>query len=337
MNITHKILIVLSFTILGLNYAHAQNTKKIDRDSVILVYRPNSSILMVDYKNNANQLQNIFSFVKKRLKDVQQHKSHINIVSYIKPFEVGSANAINLASIQASVVRAEFKTRYDIPHSCITFSIDTTQNVNNVVRVDYVFAPVPAYSNTAIFYTEVQSLQAKQTQMGKYKPGIPYTNYWMHLAKLDPAMIGGAMLANGVVITGVGEAENVIKTEIASIESTIPAKQNIPEIATATEPKSIDGDKTEINAVPLVLIKTNTKESKVEKAPKKTKIDADTYGQNLHGQPKQVFGLKTNLLYWATALPNVEFEFYMGKQVSLNVEGAYTWGWFLPSNKAYFG
>ncbi len=50
-----------------------------------------------------------------------------------------------------------------------------------------------------------------------------------------------------------------------------------------------------------------------------------------------VFALKTNMLYWATALPNLEMEFYMGKGISLALEGNYTWlTALLNDRRAYY-
>lgn len=291
-------------------------TKNVDRDSVVLAYRTNSSILLVDYKNNEKQLQNIFSFVKKNAAKLQLNQSHINIVSYIKANEVGNPQAINNASIQASVVRAEFKTKYNIPHSAITFSIDTTQNLNNLVRVDYVATAVPAYSNNAIYYTENGSVATMREQLNKYNPSVPYTNYWMYLAKIDPNMYGGGIIASNAES---GE-------EVHPLEESQPLPIMSDEMDEQLE--TIQKD-----AMPMVEITPS------EPTQKNETINQKKANQSLiqdYRAYNQVFGLKTNLLYWAVALPNLEMEFYIGKRVSLNIEGAYTWGWFLPADKAYF-
>lgn len=316
--------------------SHAQTN--FVRDSVVLAYRPNSSVLLVDYKNNSKQLDNILNFVKANQYKLQNNQSHINVVSYIKPYEVGNPEAINNASIQASVVRAQFKSKYNIPHSAITFSIDTTQNVNNQVRVDYIATPVPAYSNNAIYYTESTSISLIKSQISKYKPSVPYTNYWMHLAKLNPEMLAGVtglsisdnFIADAKTQTNVAEVqddeedlEEVVPVEEVAVVEEVAAKEALPVVTTVT------------TTVTQTATEQKTSDKKVEKKTEKKQPKTIDYSQVMYVN-KQVFGLKTNLLSWACATPNLEMEFYVGKRVSLNFEGAYTWGWFLPMDKAYF-
>lgn len=328
MNFFTKLSLIL-IVALSASLSTKAQSKNVDRDSVVLAYRPNSSILLVDYKNNEIQLQNIFSFVKKNVAKLQQNQSHINIVSYIKAGEVGNPQAINNASIQASVVRAEFKTKYGIPHSAITFSIDTTQNLSNIVRVDYVATAVPAYSNNAIYYAENGSVATMRDQMNKYKPSVPYTNYWMHLAKIDPNMYGGGVIDNNIEIVGNVESAAVLD----SFDEPIKPEQFIPD--SEIEPKSLQEEQT--NVVPMVALTPAEPAQQTEVEPKaKKELKTNVAPMGGYGAYNQVFGLKTNLLYWAVALPNLEMEFYIGKRVSLNLEGAYTWGWFLPADKAYF-
>ncbi|MEG0467850.1 MAG: DUF3575 domain-containing protein [Mucinivorans sp.] len=50
-----------------------------------------------------------------------------------------------------------------------------------------------------------------------------------------------------------------------------------------------------------------------------------------------VFGFKTNLLGWVTAMPNLGVEFYFGKHFSLGVDGQYSWlSRYLKNDLAYY-
>lgn len=307
--------IICTILLIGTPHPASAQTSMV-RDSAILAFKPGSSVLYEYYKNNASELSSILKFVEAHSAKLQNGLSHINIVSYITEKEVGNTASINNASIQASVVRAQFKSKFNIPHSAITFSIDTTTNTNNCVRVDYINAPIPLYSNSNIFYTESASMAAMQQQIAKYRPSIPYTNYYMKLSQENPNFNLGEL-------------------------ATLPAKP-LQEVA-----------QYDANTEAIIILPTIEKEAQrltppdltPQLAEPKTAGNATSNDINPPTEPAQqyipktytpeVFGLKTNVLYWAMATPNIEMEFYIGQRVSLNIEGAYTWGWFLPEDKAY--
>lgn len=292
--------------------------------------------------DNKQQLDEIYSDVQNNVSKLQQNLSHINIVSYLYKSQIENSRAINSACIQASVVRALFKSKYDVPHSAITFSIDTAQNVGNVVRVNYVNTPVPLYSNSAIYYSESSSIIAIEVMLHKYPQGIPYTNYWMQVARNNPSLLG----LNDFEAFYLDDSDNNTNADPAEglLESSIIFTPKAGHVGVAITNDAVTvmdshvGDVVAIGAKDAVVEEvapmpeaSNKTKPVVDNAPKNNYVKASSdYG-------KPVFGLKTNLLYWAVAVPNIEFEFYLGKGVSLQLEGAYTWaGFVLPVDKSYY-
>lgn len=289
----------------------------VQRDTAMLAFRNGQDILYTTYKDNAQELKNIMTFVSSHATKLRAGISHINIVSYINTNQVNNPKAVNAASIQASIVRAQFKLKYNVPHNAITFSIDTAQNVNNVVRVDYINNPVRKHNNTKIYYTlNRNNTKILIEEMNKYKPTVPYTNYMMRLVNQNPASAFGKNATKQgdlIVINTKNKTENNINPK--TVQTTKHIVQ--PPI------KSIE---------PIKTFKTPEKNVAIMQNQNIT-----TNIEYVNVRKKDIVGVKTNLLKWAMVTPNIAIEFYMGQNISLEVNGSYTWAWFLnDKHKAYY-
>ncbi|MEG1607408.1 MAG: DUF3575 domain-containing protein [Mucinivorans sp.] len=154
-----------------------------DKNSVRLAFGLNAKILYSNFGNNQAQLSKIYNLVSINKTALLTGQSHLNIVCYIYPSQVGNSKAINNASYQGSVVRALFRTRYGIPHSSTTFYIDTTEYLNNTVRIEYLATAVGQYDNQDIYYSRSGSSSSMLAAMMDYRPTVPYTSSWMQQAK----------------------------------------------------------------------------------------------------------------------------------------------------------
>ena len=302
----------------------------VKRDTAMLAFRSGQDVLYSQYKDNAQELKNIMAFVSNHATTLRSGLSHINIVSYIKTNQVNNPIAVNAASIQGSIVRAQFKLKYNVPHTAITFSIDTAQNVTNLVRVDYVNNPVRKHNNTSIHYTlKRNNVQLASSEMAQYKPTVPYTNYMMRLVNENPATAFGEMATKEgdlIVINTYNNIQPQTDTEII-IATTIEEPQEPAQENLFIEP-----------AAPVQPVTQETKPVETQTQPEESNAQNITTNiEYVKLREKNIVGIKTNLLQWATATPSLALEFYMGQNVSLEVHGSYTWAWFLKStHQAYY-
>ena len=317
------------------------------RDTAMLAFRPNNDVLLIDYKNNSRELKNIMTFVASNKLNLQNGSNHINVVAYIKTFDVNNPIAVNLASIQASVVRAQFKLKYGIPHTAITFSIDTAQNVNNLVRVDCINRPIKGYNNTAIYYTlKRDNLGLIKKEMQSYKPSVPYTSYLMRLADENPTLAIGEQAHKEGEVTVIAMTDEMNGEMIEEVD--IYADNEDIELDNLTNVEEMDDADNVIAIQPNTGVIADNTPAPIappvapvaeETLPATTINESQQVKQDPapRGRTKDIIGVRTNLLHWATATPNFGLEFYLGQRVSLEVEGAYTWAWFMQEkHQSYY-
>lgn len=361
----NKRILLLLVALLPLLCAAQNNTaeRKIS-DGEMFYYQPGSIFLYQDYKTNDASLRWLYSVMKTNRIAVLSGKAHFEIFGYIKSGDVGNDRAINSASTQASVVRAYLKTQYGIDHRSCTFAIDTTQNLDNVVQLQIVSGPVPEYANTQILYCESRSSSAIKEAMAGYADGVPYMSYLMYMARRNVNFSGGgdfyalrdgswerenfedfASKAKLSEIAAVGGVELYIKTKnggyqpatIEDIDSGInilythgadgvysfASAAAIMEVAKATN-----------SSFPATAYLSSVTEGFVPAG--QTKVEERVVYKEI-GRDKPIIGFKTNLLQWAAVMPNIGVEFYMGKLVSLELSGSYTWmSDLLGQEKAYY-
>lgn len=329
-------------------------------DGSMFYFKPNKSLLYTAYKSNQKSLNWLNSTVVANRAALQSGEVYLEIFAYIPASEVGDARAINWASIQGSVVRAYIKTQYGISHDKCTFAIDTTQNLQNVIQVQLVSGTVPRYSNQQISYSSSRSASSAQRAVRDYRNGVPYMSYLMYLAKRDVAFGQGGdfyALRDGqwtpeelneyIESTPLSELAEVGGLDIyikrADGEFISASQSDINQGVNILYAKNADGTfhfagESDITAAAR---KANTNIASPEylSATSSSFVRTEPYAVSDAGHYRDypIFAFKTNLLYWAIALPNIEMEFFIGKRFSINIEGRYTWmSEVLGNQKSYY-
>lgn len=333
-------------------------------DSAMFYYRPSSILLFDTYKTNAASLSALDRMVTANRPAIMSGAAHFEIMSYMPSSEVGNNSAINTASLQASVVRSYLKTQYAIPHTRCTFSIDTTQNLSNVVQLQLVSGAIAPYSNTQINYSENRSSWAVNKSVNSYTDGVPYTSYLMLLARrydyFDAAggdlyslrdkkwqeqdwdnfadstslsTLASAVGVNLYIKTAQGVFTPATQSDIDGGINILYSKQEDGNYIFATSSTILAAAKNPNNNYSSSIYSEGQTQGMVRTEPY-----AKGKGESGAGYREYpVFGVKTNALYWLVALPNIELEFFFGKSFSLNLEGSYTWlSEYLPVENAYY-
>ncbi|MFI3299064.1 MAG: DUF3575 domain-containing protein [Rikenellaceae bacterium] len=281
-----KLLLLISILLLCPILSNAQNIE-LSSDSATLYYKPSNSTLYASYHSNNYSLQWLDSVVKRNKAKIISGEYHFNIFGFVMSHEKYNDKAINEASIQGSVLRAYLKTQYSIPHSAVTFSIDTTLNVRNQVMVQLSTQPIQSQQNSQISYSLKNTNYWIAKAVADYTRGVPYTSLYMQIARND------IDFANSNDFYKLNEGEWVPEDFSATEEVIAQAVQ-----------EEIEND---YSTVPVAAQETVVQSTVTEK------------------ERQKVFGVKTNIPYWLVALPNLEVEFYMGKFVSIAAEGEYTY------------
>lgn len=353
--------LLLSVFILGLSFISVLNlsassasasNNSFRPDSAMFYYRSGSILLFDTYRTNAQSLARMGSFVQANRSAIVSGAAHLALFGYIPSYEVGNKRAVNNASVQASVVRAFLKTHYGIDHGCFTFAIDTTQNLSNVVQLQLVRGGIPTYSNTEINYSESHNQGAIAEAFAQYRNGIPYTSYYMVLARRNELATGdGSLYAlNGSPVDSYGDDEQYYTD--GSTSKTFYIKAADGSYITASTAALASGVGLYSLSAAGVYTPASTQDMLAfgpahQKATegynpnqKQGLVRTEPYAEakgSMTARDYPVVGVKTNLLYWAAAMPNLELEFFMGKGVSLAVEGDYAWlSSALGNEKAYY-
>lgn len=325
-------------------------------DSVLLHYKSGSILLYDTYKNNVQSLYRLQGIIAANRSAILNGSSYLALYGFIPAGEVNDKRAVNTASVQASVVRAYLKTQFGIPHTCVTFDIDTALNRSDVVEVQLVRAPIPAYSNVAINYSESRNLNSIAGAFAQYRNGVPYISYYMVLAKRGEIATDGSQLyaiTDGRPVDW-AQGDDDQDSEVASAKTLNGLFIKLPDGSYAPAPA--DAMHTGINLLyvfkddqyvpatsndllafgPMPLGATDGYDS----YQKQGFVRTEPYAESKAGAPARdypVVGIKTNLAYWAVAMPNAELEFYIGKGFSLGFEGDYAWlSDALGKDKAYY-
>ena len=276
----------------------------INNDSILnrtftsyLLYKKNSAELIQTYERNAPELNKMNAYIRLHKKEINSNKSHLLIVSYVNPTGINNAALINLASIRASVIRAYIKVKHGIAHEHVTFAIDTVEKRPYVTSVTYV--PQPADTNyNPIYYTLKNEKNAILCSVQRY-PFIPFVNR----SKQDKEPEKVAV---------------IIDKESAPLP--LPVRDTIIHIA----PKDSVSFTPTVNQATVSPPVTVTQEVVEPKTPKTKAVVTKA----------PFIGVKTNFLYWSGItpdvqykgfMPNLEVEWYIKKQISLNMELVYTY------------
>lgn len=140
-----------------------------------------NTVLSLEYMQNRANMGLLMSGISSNKNSILEGRKYISIVPCIQRGKMFNPDEINRASIQASVIRATLKVNAGIPHECIAFAIDTTQNVSNVVMVNIFEGPLPQGKESGT----IQYILNGKTDaiFTKYSNGVPYGNIWMIQAR----------------------------------------------------------------------------------------------------------------------------------------------------------
>lgn len=353
------VILVFGFVVSGVATSSAATRSGALADSVIFHYRSGSILLYDTYKDNAAGLATLGQFVSANRNAIIEGSYHLALYGYIPTHEVGDKRAVNTASIQASVVRAYIKTYFGISHTCFTFDIDTTQNRSNQVQLQLVRTPIQAYANTSIYYSESRNLNNIAAAFAQYKNGVPYTSYYMVLAKR-----GALGMSSGSELYAIGDRSNKYSDndddeqyqDNNSITDTVAGYYiKAPDGSFISAPK--DALATGVNVIYVrnadgFYAPASSQEllafGPAGSGPtagyglyeKQGLVRTEPYAESkgsMAARDYPVVGIKTNLIYWLGSMPNAELEFFMGKGFSLAFEGGYAWlSQALGADKAYY-
>ncbi len=325
-------------------------------------YQSSSNLLYATYSDNASSLAWLDRLMFSNRVAVLSGQAHFEIFGYIPSYAVGDARSINKASIQGSVLRAYLKTQYGIPHSRVTFAIDTTQGLRDVVQLQLVAGDVPLYANSQISYTQSSSSYKINEAVHAYYNGVPYMSYAMHIAKRNPEVGDGGKLyalrddnirEELTFDDFVSGASNWQLAQVSNLD--IYVKTDEGEFVPATINDINDGIKVlyartsdnifELASIELIIAEARKAYGSLPENSYLESIDQNgvvSYGpytlaeqtetqtpvvEAVELQEPQVterpyFAMKTNILYWLVAAPNLELEFLIGDRFSIAAEGA---------------
>ncbi len=148
-------------------------------------FQPNGTILYSDYKNNAKSLQWLNNVIVNNKLAIIADKAYFQIIAFLPQIDVNNPVKENNASFQAHVLRSYLLTQYGIQNAKCTFAIDTTQKLENVVNLQLIPGKPAPYENKEIIYAQNKNYEQAYIAMSKYKTGVPYMSYFMHVAKKD--------------------------------------------------------------------------------------------------------------------------------------------------------
>lgn len=127
-------------------------------------------------ENRAN-MNILTDAISKNKRSITEHEKYISLVPCIRRNQIGDARAVNNASLQASVIRAFLKLNCAVPHNCIAFAIDTTQNMSDVVMVNIFDGSLPQGEDSGTICYVLNGYP--EGVLSKYTNGVPYGNLWM--------------------------------------------------------------------------------------------------------------------------------------------------------------
>jgi Protein of unknown function (DUF3575) len=283
--------------------------------------RRQSSLLIKDYMFNRVKCEQLNALISKHRSDILSGRSHLAVVAYIRPQDLGDPHIINMASVQASVARAYVKIMHSIDHEYFTFSFDTAHYTNYHIRVDYITAPIPEYANQFIYYTQMTDPEVISRSVKRYEP-IP--------------LVGKRTVNNGLVRSVPFDVNGDLSNGINEL-SDIMDKTALIKSTHATR-LAVTKDSVSVANTSLV---SNQSGVRIHKS------DSDSVSQHAsYHSLKQLyaiaplpvksftpfFSVKTNLLYWGgispdlkrrDLTPNIEFEAFFAQRWSFNVDASY--------------
>lgn len=282
----------------------AQTTTYIKAESFLFSFKENNDMFLADYGDNVYQLERLGQVLHVRREQVLSGRYHLLIISHVGPYNNTDADVINEASLRANRVRAYIKTRLDIPHENIAFYIDRSGNYRDGVHVYLVYAPLPWFANTAIWFSESRYPEAIKIQLKKYGE-IPYADLYRRgelkgfdreVYRIDDPLFDRSELEDYRLASVVDEPAKDGRGEEAPVyeATTITTSETLRLVQRGKD------DKTERPDQPVYKKKTKEEQSQPVAVPV-TPIPAITKAP----LSPLYFSFQTNLLPWFTVAPSI--------------------------------
>ncbi len=324
----NRLILVLITLLLPLSLK-AQHVEP-ESSSTLFFFQSGSNRLLKDYLSNRASFEWLDSEMQHTKEEVLMGREYFEILAFVETHDAKNPESINRASIEGSILRAYLKTQYSIDHHYVTFKIDTTQNLRNVVQLRIVSGSPATYANRQIHYT-LRPLEADFLE--GYINGVPYQSNLLELfSKSDE---------QETLLFNLEDSSEVEAEEpAANYNLYVWSRQSGYQRATSSQITAgteviyytdANGRYIVASSEDIVRITQGGVESKVDRADE-PQVEVKPIERS------KVFGLKTNVLYLAALLPNIESEFYLGSsRLSLGLKGAYTYAplWAVSGGKDY--
>lgn len=289
-------------------------------ESVVFYFRPNSEILVYDYRDNRESLNRLRTIFSRHKTDIRNGRGYFRVVSSVDPADTDDIYSINNASIEGSVVRAYLKVWYAIPHDQVTFCIDNTRKRSNQVELIYIDEPLEPSAWQNIFYTMSRNNASYVREaISNYEP-IPFINGGVS-HRVDLAENTGSQ----EIVTANPEPPSIVDMVEINVTDTLNSSDLL------ADDVEIDEDIPDVDAVFI-----SPEQSPAGMGRYIAEYPTRKVKKRLH----PVFALKTNLLLFGGILPdfkyyditpNLEAELYFSKRWSLALDGAFS-AWSLGDN-----
>lgn len=275
----------------------AQTTTYIKAESFLFSFKESNDMFLADYGDNVYQLERLGQELRVKREQLLSGRYHLLIVAHAGPYHNKEADVLNEVSLRANRIRAYMKTRLGIPHESVAFYIDRSGNFRDGVHVYLVYAPLPWFANTAIWYSESRYPEAVKIQLKKYG-AIPYVDMYRRgglkgydrvIYRIDdllfePSELEDYRLASVVDMAsddGRGKEALVYEATTITTNETLRLVQR--------------GKKDEKKGQPVYKKKTRIKQPRSVGVPAITKVPLSPV----------YFSFQTNLLPWFTVAPSV--------------------------------
>lgn len=263
-------------------------------------FRPADILLLPNYRGNRRQLQRLASSIGKLRRERTLKDHYFRIISSLEPGTEADPEAINLASLQGSVIKSYLYTHYRLADMDFTFGIDTCGGQNGRTMLAILPQPVPDGANTAIHYSLSKTAAGARTAVKSYGQ-IPY--------------VCGERTTSCTTVS-----ENRVP------DDALPSGQTGTVCRCDSLNKILDDLRSEVCTA------ERSARSYADSLYRTGIALSALYAQKVvTTEYRPVIGIKTNLLYWAgffpdmtwkQVLPNLSLEFFFADRWSVAVDGA---------------
>ena len=270
----------------------AQTTTYIKAESFLFSFKENNDMFLADYGDNVYQLERLGQQLRLKHEQLLSGRYHLLIISHVDSYKNEEPDVLNEASLRANRVRAYIKSRLGLPHACAAFYIDRSGNFRDGVHVYLVYAPLPWFANSSIWYSESRYPEAVRMALKKYGE-IPYVDMYLR----------GEMGEYDRVVYRIDDPlfdrSELEDYRLASVVNKV-AHDDGSEDTPVYEATTITTNET------LRLVKSKKPEETEKAIPAKAATTPVLAPATAYPSSPVYLALRTNLLPWCTVAPSVD-------------------------------